>query len=63
MVVILLSFLLLLFFVQLVGDKVQFALANNMNVIVCIGENLSDREADKTEIVVDSQLKAIAGKY
>jgi len=45
---------------QLVGEKVSFNLASGLNLIPCIGEKLEEREANKTEEVCFSQLKAIA---
>ena len=47
--------------VQLVGEKVAYALSCGMKVIACIGEHLSDREDGKTEKIVADQLKAITG--
>jgi hypothetical protein len=49
--------------IQLVGEKVAYALSCGMKVIACIGEHLSDREDGKTEQVVADQLKAITGRY
>lgn len=37
------------------------ALSEGLNVIACIGELLSEREAGRTTEVVSRQLKAIAG--
>ena len=48
---------------DLVGEKVGFALSKGMKVIACIGEHLSEREAGKTQEVVERQLKAIASEY
>lgn len=39
------------------AKKVDAALANNMRVIFCFGEELSDRKAGKEEAVVESQIK------
>lgn len=39
------------------AKKVDAALANNMRVIFCFGEELSDRKAGNEEAVVGSQLK------
>ena len=47
---------------QLVAEKVGFALSSGMSVIACIGEHLSDRESGETENVVSRQLSAIAGQ-
>ena len=46
---------------QFVGEKVGYALSQGMNVIACIGEQLAERESGKTDEVVETQLKAIAG--
>lgn len=45
---------------QLIGEKVAFALASGLSLIPCIGEKLEEREANKTEEVCFTQLKAIA---
>jgi len=45
---------------QLVAKKVQHALAVGLSVILCVGEQLSEREAGKTKEVVFSQLDAVA---
>lgn len=50
-----------LFVIQLIGEKVSNALAQGLSVIACVGEQLSDREAGKTNEVVFKQTKAIAG--
>lgn len=42
-----------------VGKKVKVALENGLNIIACIGEKLSDREAGHTMDVVSSQLKTL----
>ena len=47
--------------VQLVGEKVGYALSSGLQVIACVGEQLDDREAGNTNSVVASQLQAIAG--
>ena len=39
------------------------ALANNMKVIYCIGENLSEQEAEQSETVLNAQLSAVAGQF
>jgi triosephosphate isomerase len=44
----------------LVGEKVKLALDSGLNVIACIGENKSEREANKTFEIVTSQLFEIA---
>jgi len=45
-----------------VGDKVEAALKNGLWVIACFGETLAEREAEKTEEVVERQLDAIRSK-
>jgi len=47
---------------QLIAEKVAYALESGLGVIACIGEKLEEREAGKTEEVVFSQTKIIAGK-
>ncbi|XP_055376663.1 triosephosphate isomerase [Condylostylus longicornis] len=47
---------------ELVGEKVEHALAEGLKVIACIGETLEEREAGKTEEVVFRQTGVIA-KY
>lgn len=42
---------------ELLAKKVNAALANDMTVIFCFGEELADRKAGKEEAVVESQLK------
>lgn len=37
------------------NDKTQLALKNNLKVIFCVGETLEEREANKTESVVERQ--------
>ncbi len=39
------------------AKKVDAALANDMRVIFCFGEELSDRKAGNEEVVVESQIK------
>ncbi|MFO8063360.1 MAG: triose-phosphate isomerase [Spirochaetota bacterium] len=41
---------------ELVNEKVRLALSHDMEVILCIGETLEQREADKAESVVKAQL-------
>ena len=52
----------LLFFVQLIAEKVKHCMDTKIGVIACIGEKLEEREANTTMDVVARQLKAIAGK-
>jgi triosephosphate isomerase len=39
-----------------INQKVRFALASGLDVILCVGETLDEREADQTEAVLDRQL-------
>jgi triosephosphate isomerase len=48
-------------FAQLIGEKVEHALQAGLKVVACVGELLEDREADKTQEIVDAQMAAIAG--
>jgi len=45
---------------ELIGEKVAHALSVGLNIMPCIGEQLKDREAKKTEEVCFKQLQAIA---
>jgi len=45
----------------LIGEKVGHALSAGLSVMPCIGEQLKDRDANKTDEVLFSQMKAIAG--
>ena len=49
-------------FIQLVGEMVGHCLEQGLSVLVCVGEQLSDREAGKTNKVVSEQMRAIAGR-
>jgi triosephosphate isomerase len=40
----------------LIGQKVRFALNYGLQVILCVGETLEEREANQTEAVLDRQL-------
>lgn len=42
---------------ELLAKKVDAALANDMSVIFCFGEELADRKADNEETVVGNQIK------
>ncbi|GAA3571240.1 triose-phosphate isomerase [Snuella lapsa] len=42
---------------ELLAKKVDAALANNMRVIFCFGEELADRKSGNHEAVVESQIK------
>lgn len=48
---------------EVVAGKVQLAINSGLDVIACVGELLADREANKTNSVVESQLEAIRGTY
>ncbi|XP_043935538.1 triosephosphate isomerase [Protopterus annectens] len=47
---------------ELISQKVEHALSENLGVIACIGEKLDEREAGITEQVVFQQTKAIAAR-
>jgi hypothetical protein len=49
-------------FSQFVADKTSYALGKGLSVILCCGETLEEREADKTTAVVVEQLNAAAEK-
>ena len=42
---------------ELLAKKVDAALANNMRVIFCFGEELADRKSAKHEAIVENQIK------
>ena len=44
---------------EIVAQKVRAALNNNLKVILCIGETLTEREAGTTSQVVQKQLEAV----
>lgn len=44
---------------EIVAQKVRAALDNNLKVILCIGETLTEREAGTTATVVQEQLVAV----
>jgi len=46
----------------LIGEKVGHALSAGLYIMPCIGEQLKEREANKTDEVCFKQMKAIAGK-
>ncbi len=48
--------------IQLIAEKVAYALECGLGVIACIGEKLEERESGKTEEVVFKQMAAIAAK-
>ncbi len=41
----------------MIGRKVAAAIAGGLDVILCVGELLAEREANQTEAVLDSQLE------
>ena len=41
---------------KLVADKTRAAIDAGLSVILCVGETLEEREANKTKAVVESQL-------
>eukprot|EP00898_Chlorokybus_atmophyticus_P001809 jgi/Chlat1/2629/Chrsp178S02474 len=47
---------------EFIADKVAYALSKGLGVIACIGETLSEREANNTMLIVSAQMKAIASK-
>ncbi len=47
---------------DVVAAKVKTALDNELTPILCVGELLSDREANKTEQVIKEQLNAVINK-
>ncbi len=42
---------------ELVGRKTAFALGQGVNVVLCIGETIEEREADRVENVLEEQLR------
>lgn len=42
------------------ADKTKYALGKGLSVILCVGESLEEREANKTRDVVEAQLAAVA---
>ena len=44
---------------ELVATKTRAALDASLKVILCIGETLQEREAEKTAVVCQAQLKAV----
>ena len=45
---------------DLIAHKAERALAQDIGVIVCVGETLEDRESDRTELVLAAQIDALA---
>jgi triosephosphate isomerase len=44
---------------ELVAKKTKYALSKGLNVILCIGEKLEEREAGTTNVVLKTQLDAV----
>lgn len=44
---------------DLIAKKTAFALKNNISVVLCIGEQLKERESNQTLKVVETQLNAV----
>jgi triosephosphate isomerase len=42
---------------EIVNQKIQAALSNNLTAIVCVGETLAEREGGKTEKTIATQLR------
>lgn len=42
---------------ELINEKIKIALKNELKVILCIGESLEERKSDKTNLILNSQLK------
>lgn len=47
---------------KVIGDKLDQVYGNGMKVILCVGEKLADREANKTFEVIDEQVKTVVEK-
>lgn len=47
---------------KIIGDKLDQVFANGMKVILCVGEKLADREANKTFEIIDAQIKTVVEK-
>ncbi len=47
---------------ELVADRFAMALQSGLSAILCVGETLEDRQADKTDAVVHAQLSAALNK-
>ncbi len=47
---------------EFVGEKVTFGLANDLSMILCVGETIEERKAGNVQQVIDTQLeKGLAG--
>ena len=44
---------------ELLAKKLKYSLDKGLNVIFCIGEKLDEREAEKTNEVLETQLSAV----
>lgn len=44
---------------ELIAEKTVTCLANGLTVILCVGEMLEEREANKTFQVIDAQIEAV----
>ncbi|MBD3218856.1 MAG: triose-phosphate isomerase [candidate division Zixibacteria bacterium] len=47
---------------QLIGKKCQLALSSGLKPIVCVGEQLEEKEADKTEEVIRTQVEGFSAE-
>lgn len=48
---------------QVVAEKVEYALSQGLKVCLCVGESLKERECNETAQVVSRQVQAVAGKF
>jgi triosephosphate isomerase len=48
---------------QVVAEKVEYALSQGLKVCLCVGESLRERECNETAQVVSRQVQAVAGKF
>lgn len=46
---------------QIVAEKVAYALSQGLKVCLCVGESLQERERNETANVVARQTQAVAG--
>lgn len=47
---------------ELIANKTKVALANKFDVVLCVGESLSERQGNKTLDVIGDQLEAVNSK-
>jgi triosephosphate isomerase len=47
---------------QTITKQLVLALSSGLKVIACVGETLSEREANSTMAVIERQMKAVAGE-